>query len=169
MQTKDNPLKALGVLAGLMAMIVMITVIISTVIFWRNKRSNKVMPRRIIRRRQNYQTRTIRLDWLKFKSLVSVRQKFTVQEDDKSLQNENSNNNLLQVLPPLPPTAPVPPPAPTFKPSLSELRVPTVSGSLSPKIKSKHVKKKGLANTAHNALVSELKLRDHVRNRGALY
>ncbi|XP_015272230.1 PREDICTED: cadherin-related family member 1, partial [Gekko japonicus] len=167
MQTKDNPLKALGVLAGLMAMMVMITVIISTVIFWRNKRSNKVMPvRRIIRKRQNYQPRTVRLDWLKFKSFASVAQRFTIQEDAKTLQNENSNNNLLHVLPPSPPTAPVPPPAPTFKPSLSEWRVPTVSGSLSPKIKSKHVKKKGLVSTAHNALVSELKLRLEKRNTG---
>lgn len=168
MQTKDNPLKALGVLAGFMAMMVMITVFISTTIFWRNKRSNKVMPvRRIIRKRQNYQPRTVKLEWLKFKSLSNLTQKFSMQEDAKSLQNENSNNNLLQVPPPLPPTAPVPPPAPTFKASLSEWRVPTVSGSLSPKIKSKHVKKKGCASLAHNALVSELKLRFEKRNAGS--
>nr|XP_056706092.1 cadherin-related family member 1 isoform X1 [Euleptes europaea] len=160
MQTKDNPLKALGVLAGVIATMVMITILISTATFWRNKRSNKVMPvRRIIRRRQNYQPRTIRLEWLKFKSLANFSEKFSAQEDVKSLQNENSNNNLLQVLPPLPPTAPVPPPAPVFKMSLPDWRVPTVSGSLSPKIKSKHVKKKGSASMGHNALVSELKSR----------
>ncbi|XP_077206673.1 cadherin-related family member 1 [Paroedura picta] len=165
MQTKDNPLKALGVLAGFIAIMVMITVLISTVMFWRNKKSNKVMPvRRIIKRRQNYQPRTIRLEWLKFKSLATLTQKFSVQEEDKSQQNENSNNNLLQVPPPLPPSAPVPPPAPTFKASLSEWRVPTVSGSLSPKSKSKPTKKKGCVSVAHNALVSELKQRLEKRN-----
>ncbi|XP_060096774.1 cadherin-related family member 1 [Heteronotia binoei] len=170
MQTKDNPLKALGVLAGVIAVMVMITVLISTIMFWRNKRSNKVMPvRRIIRRRPNSRPRTARLEWLNFKSLSNLTnftQRFTSQEDDKSLKNENSNNNLLQVPPPSPPTAPLPlpPPAPPFKITLSEWRVPTVSGSLSPKIKSKHVKKKGFANMAHNALVSELKQRLEKRN-----
>ncbi|XP_054839951.1 cadherin-related family member 1 [Eublepharis macularius] len=167
MQTKDNPLKALGVLAGVMGVMVMITVLISTATFWRNKRSNKVMPvRRIIKKRQNYQPRTVRLEWLKIKSSANVSEKFVAQEDVSSVQNENGNNNLLQVLPPLPPTAPVPPPAPTFKASLSEWRVPTVSGCLSPKIRSKQGKKKGSASTAHNALVSELKLRFEKRNAG---
>lgn len=158
MQTKDNPLKALGFLAGVMAIMVMITVLISTIMFWRNKRSNKVMPvRRIVRKRKDYQPRSIRSEWLKFKSLTNLSQRFSVQEDAKTLQNENSNNNLLQVPPPLPPTAPVPPPAPVFKTSLSEWRVPTVSGSLSPKIRSKLMKKKASPNLAHNALVTELK------------
>uniref|UniRef100_A0ACB8F8T1 Cadherin- member 1 n=1 Tax=Sphaerodactylus townsendi TaxID=933632 RepID=A0ACB8F8T1_9SAUR len=165
MHTKDNPMKALGVLAGVMAIMVMITILISTAMFWRNKRSNKIMPvRRIIRKRQNSQPRMVKLDWLKFKSFARDTETFTPQDDIRSLQNENSNNNLVQVLPPSLPAAPAPPPAPTFMASLSDWRVPTVSGSLSPKIKSKQMKKKGSGSMGHNALVSELKLRFEKRN-----
>ncbi|XP_053168649.1 cadherin-related family member 1 isoform X2 [Hemicordylus capensis] len=164
MQTKDNPMKALGVLAGVMGAMVVITILISTAMFWRNKRSNKIMPvRRIIKKRQNYQPRTIRMEWLKFKRSSNAAEKFAVEEDNKSLQNENSNNNF-QVPPPPPPTAPAPPPVPVFKTIVPEWRVPTVSGSLSPKIISKQIKKKGPACTSHNALVSELKQKFEQRN-----
>lgn len=164
MQTKDNPMKALGVLAGVMGVMVMITILISTAMFWRNKRSNKILPvRRIIKKRQNYQSRTIRMEWLKFKRSSNAAEKFAVEDDTKSLQNENSNNNF-QVPPPPPPAAPAPPPAPVFNVSAPEWRVPTVSGSLSSQIGSKPVKKKGAACTANNALVSELKQRFEMRN-----
>uniref|UniRef100_A0A670I9U7 Cadherin related family member 1 n=1 Tax=Podarcis muralis TaxID=64176 RepID=A0A670I9U7_PODMU len=164
MQTKDNPMKALGVLAGVMGVMVAITILISTAMFWRNKRSNKIMPvRRIIKKRQNHQpTRMIRMEWLKFKRSSNAAEKFVVEEDTKSLQNENSNNNFQVPLPPPPPAAPALPPAPALKTNVSEWRVPTVSGSLSPKLIKK---KKGAAVcTSHNALVSELKQRFEMRN-----
>ncbi|KAH0623447.1 hypothetical protein JD844_006206 [Phrynosoma platyrhinos] len=165
MQTKDNPMKALGVLAGVMGVMVVITILISTAMFWRNKRSNKIMPvRRIIKKRQNYQPRTIRMEWLKFKRSSSAAEKFTVQEDTKSLHNENSNNNFQVPLPPSPPAAPALPPAPAFKTSAPEWRVPTVSGSLSPKFVSKQTKKRGTICMSHNALVSELKHKFEMRN-----
>ncbi|XP_060624988.2 cadherin-related family member 1 isoform X1 [Anolis sagrei] len=166
MQTKDNPMKALGVLAGVMGVMVVITILISTAMFWRNKRSNKVMPvRRIIKKRQNYQPRTIRMEWLKFKRSSSAAEKFTVQEDAKSLHNENSNNNFQVPPPPPPPTAPALPPASAFKTHASEWRVPTVSGSLSPdKVVSKLKKKAGTTCMSHNALVSELKQKFELRN-----
>ncbi|KAJ6661627.1 hypothetical protein lerEdw1_013866 [Lerista edwardsae] len=164
MQTKDNPMKALGVLAGVMGVMVMITILISTAMFWRNKRSNKIMPvRRIIKKRQNYQSRTIRMEWLKFKRSSNAAEKFAVEDDTRSLQNENSNNNF-QVPPPPPPAAPAPPPAPVFRVSAPEWRVPTVSGSLSSQVGSKPMKKKGASCTANNALVSELKQRFEMRN-----
>ncbi|XP_042315811.1 cadherin-related family member 1 [Sceloporus undulatus] len=165
MQTKDNPMKALGVLAGVMGVMVVITILISTAMFWRNKRSNKIMPvRRIIKKRQNYQPRTIRMEWLKFKRSSSAAEKFAVQEDTKSLQNENSNNNFQVPPPPPPPAAPALPPAPAFKTSAPEWRVPTVSGLLSPKVVSKPTKKRGTICMSHNALVSELKQRFEMRN-----
>ncbi|XP_044276059.1 cadherin-related family member 1 [Varanus komodoensis] len=163
MQTKDNPMKALGVLAGIMGVMVLLTILISTAMFWRNKRSNKVMPvRRIIKKRQNYQPRLVRMEWLKFKRSSNAAEKFAVEEDAKSLQNENSNNNF-QVPPPPPPVAPALPLAPALKTNAPEWRVSTISGSLSPKIRSKE-KKKGTVCTSHTALVSELKQKFEMRN-----
>ncbi|KAM9550864.1 cadherin-related family member 1 isoform 2-T3 [Guaruba guarouba] len=164
MQTKDNPMKALGVLAGVMGIMVLITIMISTAMFWRNKRSNKIMPvRRIIKKRQTPQPRTMRMEWLKFKRPSNAAEKFVVEDDAKNLHNENSNNNIQVV--PVPPTAPLPPPPTTMAPrgDASGWRVPTVSGSLTPKFMNKQVKKRG-HGSAHNALVSELKMRFEKRN-----
>ncbi|XP_067409027.1 cadherin-related family member 1 isoform X2 [Emydura macquarii macquarii] len=95
MQTKDNPMKALGVLAGVMGVMVVITIMISTAMFWRNKRSNKIMPvRRIIKKRTIHQPKTIRMEWLKFKRSSNTAEKFAIEDDTMSLQNENSNNNI---------------------------------------------------------------------------
>lgn len=164
MQTKDNPMKALGVLAGVMGIMVLITIMISTAMFWRNKRSNKIMPvRRIIKKRQPQPSRTVRMEWLKFKRPSNAAEKFVVEDDAQSLQNENSNNNV-QVAP-VPPAAPVPPPPPALASSgdAAGWRVPTVSGSLTPKFINKQLKKRG-HSSAHNALVSELKMRFEKRN-----
>uniref|UniRef100_A0A8C0IW61 Cadherin-related family member 1 n=1 Tax=Chelonoidis abingdonii TaxID=106734 RepID=A0A8C0IW61_CHEAB len=164
MQTKDNPMKALGVLAGVMGIMVVITIMISTAMFWRNKRSNKIMPvRRIIKKRQIHQPRTVRMEWLKFKWSSNPAEKFAIEDDTKSLQNENSNNNVQ--VPSLPPTAPALPPPPVLAPKINttEWRVTTVSGSLSPKFINKPGKKRGLSST-HNALVSELKQKFEKRN-----
>ncbi|XP_019352696.1 cadherin-related family member 1 isoform X2 [Alligator mississippiensis] len=169
MQTKDNPMKALGVLAGVMGIMVMITIIISTVMFWRNKRSNKIMPvRRIIRKRQTHQTRAVRMEWLKFKRPSIIAEKFAIEEDTNSLKNENSNNNIQ--IPSLLPSAPSPPPPPipllAPKKNSTEWSVPTVSGSLTPTFINKQLKKKG-HSSAHNALVSELKQKFEKRNAGS--
>uniref|UniRef100_A0A803XMH7 Cadherin-related family member 1 n=1 Tax=Meleagris gallopavo TaxID=9103 RepID=A0A803XMH7_MELGA len=164
MQTKDNPMKALGVLAGVMGIMVLITIMISTAMFWRNKRSNKIMPvRRIIKKRQTQQSRTVRMEWLKFKRPSNAAEKFVVEDDAKSLQNENSNNNVQAA--PVPPAAPLPPPPPALAASgnTAVWRVPTVSGSLTPKFINKQLKKRG-HNSAHNALVSELKMKFEKRN-----
>uniref|UniRef100_A0A8C9FYR1 Photoreceptor cadherin n=1 Tax=Pavo cristatus TaxID=9049 RepID=A0A8C9FYR1_PAVCR len=164
MQTKDNPMKALGVLAGVMGIMVLITIMISTAMFWRNKRSNKIMPvRRIIKKRQTQQSRTVRMEWLKFKRPSNAAEKFVVEDDAKSLQNENSNNNVQAA--PVPPAAPLPPPPPALAASRNTAvwRVPTVSGSLTPKFINKQLKKRG-HSSAHNALVSELKMKFEKRN-----
>ncbi|KAL7990290.1 hypothetical protein Chor_013720, partial [Crotalus horridus] len=167
MQTKDNPMKALGVLAGIIGFMVMIILLISTVTFWRNKRSPKIVPaRRIIKKRQNYQPRTIKMEWLSFKKTCSnVAEKFTVKEDTVSLQNENSNNSSqMPSLPPPPPSAPIPLHAPVFKIQEPIWKLSTVSGSLSPKLVNKQSRKKGALSTQDTALVSELKQRFEIRN-----
>lgn len=167
MHTKDNPMKVLGVLAVIIGVMVMIILSISTVTFWRNKRSPKIVPaRRIIKKRQNYQPRTIKMEWLSFKkSCSNVATKFTVKEDTISLQNENSNNSSqMPSLPPPPPSAPIPLHAPVFKIQEPSWKLSTVSGSLSPKLVNKQARKKGVLSTHDTALVSELKQRFEIRN-----
>ncbi|XP_063163794.1 cadherin-related family member 1 isoform X1 [Candoia aspera] len=167
MQTKDNPMKALGVLVGVIGVMVMIILSISTAMFWRNKRSPKIMPvRRIIKKRQNYQPRTIRMEWLRFKRSSShAAEKFTVEEEATSLQNENSNNSSQVLsLPPPPPSVPTALRVPVFKAQDPTWKLPTVSGSLSPEFLNKQGKKKRAVFTPHTALVSELKQRLEMRN-----
>lgn len=167
MQSKDNPLKALGVLAGVMAIMVVITVLISTAMFWRNKKSNKVMPiRRIIRRRRpDHPPRTIRTEWLKFKKSMGSAEKFAMQDVEADLQNENGNNN--SQFTPFPPNAPSPPPPPRLIPKASktEWRLPTVSGTLTPRIIDQQMKER--VPSASAALVSELKLMLEKKNAGS--
>uniref|UniRef100_A0A8C5PKZ9 Cadherin-related family member 1 n=1 Tax=Leptobrachium leishanense TaxID=445787 RepID=A0A8C5PKZ9_9ANUR len=165
MQSKDNPMKALGVLAGVMAIMVVITVFISTAMFWRNKKSNKVMPmRRIIRRRRtDHPPRTARTEWLKFKKSSHNADKFALEEIET--ENENGNNNSPGLL--HPPCAPSPPPPPRLMPKFSktEWSLPTVSGSLTPKIIDQQMKDK--VPTPSTALVSELKQMLERKNAGS--
>ncbi|XP_040292240.1 cadherin-related family member 1 [Bufo bufo] len=167
MQSKDNPMKALGVLAGVMAVMVVITVLISTAMFWRNKKSNKIMPmRRIIRRRRpDHPPRTIRTEWLKFKKSSGSGEKFAMQDVEADLQNDNGNNN--SQFNPFPPNAPSPPPPPRLMPKASkkEWSLPTVSGSLTPRIIDQQMKEK--VPSASVALVSELKLMLEKKNAGS--
>ncbi|XP_044155964.1 cadherin-related family member 1 [Bufo gargarizans] len=167
MQSKDNPMKALGVLAGVMAVMVVITVLISTAMFWRNKKSNKIMPmRRIIRRRRpDHPPRTIRTEWLKFKKSSGSGEKFAMQDVEADLQNDNGNNN--SQFNPFPPNAPSPPPPPRLIPKASkkEWSLPTVSGSLTPRIIDQQMKEK--VPSASVALVSELKLMLEKKNAGS--
>ncbi|KAM4636865.1 cadherin-related family member 1 [Discoglossus pictus] len=172
MQSKDNPMKALGVLAGVMAIMVVITIFISSAMFWRNKKTNKVMPlRRIIkRRRTDHPPRTVRTEWLKFKKSNGSGDKFTVQENEGGFQNDNGNNNSCGT--PTPPHAPSPPPPPRLVPRMSKTdwSVPTVSGSLTPKIIDQQMKEK--VPSVSTALVSELKLmleRKHAESSSSFY
>lgn len=154
MQTKDNPMKAVGVLAGIMAIIVAITVLISTATFWRNKKSNKVLPvRRVLRKRPSPAPRTFRIEWLKFNKTKAAA-KFVLKEDPP---NDNCNNNSLGTPPP--PRAPAPPPPPGMAPSLGAApwTVPTVSGSLTPPQLQRSPKPKTLGSPVQSALVSELR------------
>uniref|UniRef100_A0A4W5NZ03 Cadherin related family member 1 n=1 Tax=Hucho hucho TaxID=62062 RepID=A0A4W5NZ03_9TELE len=53
LQSRDNPMKALGVVAGVISILVGVTVLISTATFLRNTKSNRIMPaRRIVIRRR---------------------------------------------------------------------------------------------------------------------
>ncbi|XP_014644526.1 PREDICTED: cadherin-related family member 1 [Ceratotherium simum simum] len=161
MQTKDNPMKAVGVLAGIMAIIVAITVLISTATFWRNKKSNKVLPvRRVLRRRPSPTPRTVRIQWLKF-GRTKAAAKFVLKED---VPNENCNNSSLGSS--LPPGAPAPPPPPSMAPTTGTAHwtVPTVSGSLTPQQPQWSPKPKAPGSPIQSALVSELREKFEKKN-----
>ncbi|XP_020040626.2 cadherin-related family member 1 isoform X3 [Castor canadensis] len=159
-QTKDNPMKAMGVLAGIMAIVVAITVLISTATFWRNKKSNKVLPvRRVLRRRPSPAPRTVRIEWLKFRKAKAAT-KFILKED---LPNENFNNSSAGSS--LPPRAPALPPPPRMAPSMAaHWTVPTVSGSITPQQPQKSPKPKALGSPVQSTLVSELKQKFEKKN-----
>nr|XP_014688442.1 LOW QUALITY PROTEIN: cadherin-related family member 1 [Equus asinus] len=160
MQTKDNPMKAVGVLAGIMAVIVAITVLISTATFWRNK-SNKVLPvRRVLRKRPSPAPRSVRIEWLKFRRTKTAA-KFALKED---APNENCNNNSLGSS--LPPEAPAPPPPPSIAPSTGAAHwtVPTVSGSLTPQQPRRSPKPQAAGSPSQSALVSELRQKFEKKN-----
>uniref|UniRef100_A0A8C5L2D7 Cadherin-related family member 1 n=1 Tax=Jaculus jaculus TaxID=51337 RepID=A0A8C5L2D7_JACJA len=152
-QAKDNPMKAVGVLAGVMAIVVAITVLISTATFWRNKKSNKVLPvRRVLRRRPSPTPRTVRLEWLKFRKAKAAT-KFILKEDCPSGNCSNSSARATK-----PPSAPALPPPPRTAPStVAQWTVPTVSGSLTPQEPQQSPRPKTLESPVQSTLVSELK------------
>ncbi|XP_076787612.1 cadherin-related family member 1 isoform X5 [Arvicanthis niloticus] len=161
-QTKDNPMKAVGVLAGVMAIVVAITVLISTATFWRNKRSNKVLPvRRVLRRRPSPAPHTVRIEWLKFKRAKAA-SKFILKEDPP---NENCNNSSVGVM--VPPRAPALPPPPKMASSMVvQQTVPTVSGSLTPQPSQQLPTPKPLGGPVQSSLVSELKQKFEKKSLG---
>ncbi|XP_034518685.1 cadherin-related family member 1 isoform X2 [Ailuropoda melanoleuca] len=162
MQTKDNPMKAVGVLAGIMAIIVAITVLISTATFWRNKKSNKVLPvRRVLRKRPSPAPRAVRIEWLKFRRTKAAA-KFVLKEDPS---NENCNNNSLGST--LPPKVPAPPPPPAMAPKMGAgpWTVPTVSGSLAPQQPQRSPKPQ-VGSPIQSALVSELRQKFEKKSEG---
>lgn len=162
MQSRDNPVKALGVAAGVISLMVMVTVVISTAMYMRNTKSNRIGPsRRIIRRRREEPQQ-----W-----------NFTIgasQSPDRLLAGHdvesNKKNDRSWSKPPLPCAPLLPPPPPNYNPRMSERHgtVPTVSGSLSSRSSSERSissgdtedppSKKREGNVS-SALVSELKKR----------
>lgn len=163
-QTKDNPMKAVGVLAGIMAIVVAITVLISTATFWRNKKSNKVQPvRRVLRKRPSPAPRTVRIEWLKFRKAKSAT-KFMLKEEPT---NENCNNSTGNSLPP---AAPALPPPPRMVPnSVTRCTVPTVSGSLTPERPQQSPQSEAFGNPTHSTLVSELKRKFEKKSTNKAY
>ncbi|XP_058155379.1 cadherin-related family member 1 isoform X2 [Dasypus novemcinctus] len=145
-QTKDNPMKAVGVLAGVMAGVVALTVLISTATFWRNKRSGRVLPvRRVLRRRPGPAPRAVRVKCLKFRRARAAA-KFVFREGPAG---GGSCDSLGPGASP-PPRAPAPPPPPPWT-------VPTVSGSLARQQPQQAPRPKAPGSPVRSALVSELK------------
>lgn len=152
-QTRDEPAKAVGVLAGAMAITVAITALVSTATFWHNKKSNKVLPvRRVLRRRPRPAPRATHIKWLKCHRTEAAA-KF-VPKDDPPI--ENCNGSLGS---PASPRAPIPPPLPRVAPApgAAPLTVPTVSGSLASPQPRGPPTRSAWGSPIQSALVSELR------------
>uniref|UniRef100_A0AAY5LAP0 Cadherin domain-containing protein n=1 Tax=Esox lucius TaxID=8010 RepID=A0AAY5LAP0_ESOLU len=170
MQSRDDPVKALGMAAGVISILVGLTVLISTAMFLRNTKSNRIVPaRRIIIRRR---PQSDRKPWT-FSALFrgggrrnDPSNKFTEGEAESG--NVDVGNTCGTRGPrsvPQPPRAPcLPPPAgPLSRPRAP---VPTVSGALSskaPKRPNRGKESSASSETSKvpmsSALVSELKMR----------
>uniref|UniRef100_A0A3P9A0L6 Cadherin-related family member 1 n=1 Tax=Esox lucius TaxID=8010 RepID=A0A3P9A0L6_ESOLU len=180
MQSRDDPVKALGMAAGVISILVGLTVLISTAMFLRNTKSNRIVPaRRIIIRRR---PQSDRKPWT-FSALFrgggrrnDPSNKFTEGEAESG--NVDVGNTCGTRGPrsvPQPPRAPcLPPPAGPLPPSNTRpgdrsrprAPVPTVSGALSskaPKRPNRGKESSASSETSKvpmsSALVSELKMR----------
>lgn len=164
MQSRNNPLQILGMLAGVICLMVIVTVIISTATFLRNKKSNRILPNRRVRRRpRNQQAWTVKNP---FERPGNAGEKFQVDEEARQpetvVDNVNCNNNVSNVVrqwpPPPPPCAPsLPPPPPAFSSERRQWAVPTVSATVP--IKPKKRLEMSTQDTVNRAMVSELKMR----------
>uniref|UniRef100_A0A8C1MUP7 Photoreceptor cadherin n=1 Tax=Cyprinus carpio TaxID=7962 RepID=A0A8C1MUP7_CYPCA len=171
MQSRDNPMKALGLTVSIITVIVLVTVMISTIMYFRNTKSNRITPaRRIIRRRPKEQH-----SWTfrpRFGQSDQSFGKFFI--DDDSSDNHNTNNSSPRAKPPAPSAPVLPPPPPVHSRPSERLRsVPTVSGSLASRNTSRSSSWRTSKSTdgaqrsgqdkdgsgISSALVSELKMR----------
>ncbi|CAG5904933.1 unnamed protein product [Menidia menidia] len=156
MKSRDNPLKALGMVTFIITVLVGVTVMISTAMFMRNSKSNRIMPtRRIIKKRpRDHQPWTFRMPVIRFSSPAD---KFLVSDPESTPQG---NNSTLRPKPP-PPIAPcLPPPPPSNSRPMERPRaVPTISGALASKGSKKAKSGRRKEGNISSALVSELKMK----------
>ncbi|XP_063338938.1 cadherin-related family member 1-like isoform X3 [Pelmatolapia mariae] len=167
MKSRDNPLKALGMVTVIISVLVGVTVLISTAMYMRNSKSNRIMPaRRVIKRRpRDQQPWTFKMPVIKF---TNPGEKFLITDPESSPQQEIGSPRL-KPPPPIAPCLPPPPPS-NARPNERPRAVPTISGALaskgSKKAKSSHRKEGNISS----ALVSELKMKleqkIHENNQG---
>ncbi|KAM4623525.1 cadherin-related family member 1a [Polymixia lowei] len=147
-KSRDNPMKALGMLTGIISILVGVTVLISTAMYLRNTKSNRIMPeRRIIRRRpRNHQQRSFSVPFYKGNSSSD---KFIIGDPERKPRH---SKNSPRKKPP-PPCLPPPPPNEKTR------SVPTISGALASKSSKKSKTNRGKEGNMSSALVSELKMK----------
>ncbi|XP_073775610.1 cadherin-related family member 1a isoform X2 [Danio rerio] len=161
MNSRENPMHFLGLISGVILILVFVTVIISTVIFVRRNKANRILPsRRIIRKKRKPQKQD------------DFQEPFREEQEIPRADNVNFNNNIKVCshrTPPSPPNAPVmPPPLPSHcRHGEREWTVPTVSASVASKSKKKSHRCKD--NPVNTALVSELKLKLEQKNMANRY
>ncbi|XP_016366964.1 cadherin-related family member 1 isoform X2 [Sinocyclocheilus rhinocerous] len=171
LKCRENPMQFLGLVSGVIIIMVFVTVFISTVIYVRNVKSNKILPsRRIIRRKRKPRRQD---DFQQPFREECCGGKFRNEDlEIPTADNINRNNNVIGCshrAPPSPPNAPVmPPPLPShYRHGDREWTVPTVSASVASKTKKRS--HRGKDNPVNTALVSELKLRLEQKNMANRY
>ncbi|XP_016072935.1 PREDICTED: cadherin-related family member 1 [Miniopterus natalensis] len=163
MQTRDNPMKAVGVLASIMVIILAITVLVSTATFWCNKKSNKVLPvRRVLRRRPSPAPCAVPTKEIQ-SSRAEAAAKFVPQENPP---NESCSSGPGRAPSPRAPALP-PPPRMALSTGAAPWTVPMVSGSLTSLQPQWSPKPKALGSPIRSALVSELRQKFEKRTANA--
>lgn len=156
LRSRDNPMKALGMVIGIISMLVGVTVLISTAIYMRNTKTNRIAPvRRIIKKRPNdKQSWTFKIPIIKFSNPAD---KFVIDNPEMGLQQSSGS---LRHKPP-PPSAPCLPPPPPSNSRVSEWQraVPTISGALVSRGSKKAKSSRRKDGNISSALVSELKMK----------
>ncbi|XP_023269184.1 cadherin-related family member 1-like isoform X2 [Seriola lalandi dorsalis] len=156
MKSRDNPMKALGMVTVIISMLVGVTVLISTAMYMRNSKSNRIMPaRRIIRRRpRDQQPWTFKMPGITFNHPAD---KFAIGDPERS-PHRNTGNPRPKPPPPSAPSLPPPPPSNT-RPRERPQAVPTISGALASKGSKKAKSSRRKEGNISSALVSELKMK----------
>ncbi|XP_042364401.1 cadherin-related family member 1 [Plectropomus leopardus] len=158
MKSRDNPLKALGMVTVIISLLVGMTVLISTAMYMRTSKSNRIMPaRRIIKRRpRDQQPWNFKMPVVKFSNSAD---KFLIEDQERTNQRRSSSPRPK----PPPPSAPPPPSnirpneRPRAVPTISGTLVPTISGALASKGSKKAKSSRRKEGNVSSALVSELK------------
>ncbi|XP_055032107.2 cadherin-related family member 1a [Misgurnus anguillicaudatus] len=150
MQSRDNPVKVLGVAAIVVSVMLLATIMISTAMYFRNTKSNRIMPaRRIIRRRPKEHQQ-----W-------TFRPPLGLTDNNGTRGNQN---NSPRRKPPAP-SAPVLPPPPSNLGERQWPTVPTVSGVVTSENSSRSCRwssnkpTENVTGHMNSSLVSELKKR----------
>uniref|UniRef100_A0A8C4I8U9 Photoreceptor cadherin n=1 Tax=Dicentrarchus labrax TaxID=13489 RepID=A0A8C4I8U9_DICLA len=153
--SKDNPMKALAMVTVIISILVGVTVLISTALYMRNSKSNRIMPtRRIIKRRPRDQPPwTFRMPTITFNDPA---EKFLIDNPESGRQRTSSPRP--KPPPPSAPSLPPPPPSNT-RPSERPRAVPTISGALASKGSKKAKSSRRKEGNMSSALVSELKMK----------
>ncbi|XP_060727376.1 cadherin-related family member 1 isoform X2 [Tachysurus vachellii] len=147
MKRRENPMQILGMLATVIIALVFVTVLISTAIFMRNKKSNKILPSRRIIKKKHRQCK----QWNFYNPFKQQNNSERFMKESEVPENVNCNNNSVGVHH----SPPLPPPLPGFlRRADRPWAVPTVSA---PMAKQKSFRNK--QSHVNTALVSELKLR----------
>lgn len=147
MKSRENPMQILGMIAAVIIALVFVTVLISTAIFMRNKKSNKILPSRRIIRKKRRQSK----QWNFHNPFKQQNTNEGFIRESEVLENVSCNNNSVAGHHSLP----LPPPLPGYS-RLGERSwaVPSVSATVA--------KRKSFRNKQshiNTALVSELKSR----------
>uniref|UniRef100_A0A1A8RG37 Cadherin-related family member 1 n=1 Tax=Nothobranchius rachovii TaxID=451742 RepID=A0A1A8RG37_9TELE len=167
LKSRDNPLKALGMVTFIIIVLVGATVVISTAMYMRNSKSNRIMPvRRIIKRRpREQQTWTFKMPIIRFTNPAG---KFLVADPESCTQQETGSPRM-KPPPPIAPCLPPPPPCST-RAGERPRAVPTISGALASKGSKKAKPGRRKEGNISSALVSELKMKleqkIHENNQG---